>query len=639
MTFEMSDELDSVFRKVEFMTSLGATIGSLEQLSDPEILADDHLLGWNVTRLRGPKLWRDHSAPAEKILAYPQILSVFGARALSGTSLLLHGISRSQRGVLCGFMSVSSYASQTRMVYGFDGSDHFAFLNYACSALEKLYSHDPRAREEIALFLALQSSLSYLVAGASKLMSPSWRDGSAIPGIFRTSTYGDAGFHDAVRDRPWLAKAVAWGTIAGELAFPLALVAPAPVARGLMAAGAGFHLGNARFMGLNRFLWSYCATYPAVEHVGREVRAARAARRASGPSLPAGRTWTGPGPAQPAAGGAAALHRAAGWLTRPEVAKSATAAGAGLLALAGAGALHRRNRRRRTVRACVPGRLVRLSARSVHVLDRTRGDGPTVVFENGMACPATEWGWVLRQLPEHVPYVAYDRPGTGWSPSTGGPRDAARSAADLRELLHAVSARPPFLLVGHSVGGLLIRSFAARHPDETHGLVFVDSSHPQQLERSPRQRRTTPVVRQQMTTTWLRTALTPVRGRQSRDSPFDTLPEHLVGPTRTCLEDPGMWLAARREIGRWLGSWATDAGRLTEAGTRPVSVLTAGRTSRTDPVHLDLQRDLAGLSPVSRHRLVEDATHESLVMSAEHAGEIVQALAWAREKEGVHVRD
>ncbi|MCF6522824.1 alpha/beta fold hydrolase [Streptomyces sp. JJ36] len=634
----MSEELDAVFRKVEFLTSLGATIGALEQLSDPGILADDHLLGRHVTRLRGPKLWRAHDSLAEKALGYPQILSVFGARALAGASLLLPGISRTHRGVLSGFLCASSYATQTRMVYGFDGSDHFAFLNYACASLEKLYAHDPRAREEIAAFLALQSCFSYLVAGVSKLMSPAWRDGSAIPGIFRTSTYGDAGFHDAVRDRPWLARTVAWGTIAGELAFPLALVAPAPVARGLMAAGAGFHLGNARFMGLNRFLWSYCATYPAVEHAGRTLRAARAARRASGTSLLG--TWTravaGAAQQPPAA---RPLPQAAARPARPGVARSAAAAGAGLLALAGAGAVHRRNRRRQAVRASAPGRFVRVASRPVHVLDRTRGEGPTVVFENGMACPSTEWGWVLRQLPEHVPYVAYDRPGTGWSPAAGGPRDAAQSAADLRELLHAVGARPPFLLAGHSVGGLLIRSFALRHPDETHGLVFVDSSHPDQLERSPRQRRTTPVVRQRMTTTWLRTALTPARGRQSGDTPFDTLPEHLVGPTRACLEDPGMWLAARREISRWLRSWAADAGRLHEAGTRPVAVLTAGRTSRTDPVHLELQRDLAGLSPVSRHRLVEEATHESLVMSAAHAGEVVGALAWAREKEGAYVRD
>ncbi|WP_019544895.1 alpha/beta fold hydrolase [Streptomyces sulphureus] len=606
------DDIDAVFRKVERCTSVGATISALEQLASSSLHADDDLLSWPVLKLHAPQWWRSAGeGRLDALFGYPNVLSLPGTRMLAGLGLLLPGTTRAQRGALAATMCGTAYGMQTQMRYGLDGSDHMAFLNFASSALEKLFPDNARAREAVVVFLAAQACLSYFTSGAAKLASPVWRDGTAIPGIFRTATYGDRFFYELVRDRPWLAKTVAWSTIAGELAFPLALVAPKPVARGLLATGTAFHLGNAKFMGLNRFVWSFCATYPAVAHVSRAL----GPRKEAPAKKPLnGATWRG--------GSVRTAPRAASLLV-----------GAGAAAVAGA-AVYRRVRSGRARAVAVPGELVTVGGRDVHVVARTGGSGPTVVFENGMACPATGWSWVWEGMEPGTRYVAYDRPGTGWSAPAKGPQDAERASAGLRELLARLGAEPPYVLVGQSVGGLLIRSFARRHPELVGGLVFVDASHPDQLARSAGQRRTLPWLRQRMTSTWLRAELGMLPEPQ-RLGPFSSLPAPLAAQTVERMKAPASWRAARREMSQWPRSWSADAAKLTDAGGRPVAVLTASGTVERDPVHADLQAELAALSHESRHDLVPGATHESLVMDPQHAPHVADAIAWTRKRAAV----
>lgn len=655
------DAIDAVFRKVERFTSVGATTSALEQLTNSRLLADDDLLGWPVLKLHTPSWWRKlGDRGLDTVMGYPNVLHMVSARTLAGLGLVLPGATRPQRGVMAATMCGTAYGLQTRMRYGLDGSDHLAFVNFATSAMEKLFPNDHRAREALVLFLAAQSCFSYATSGAAKLISPVWRDGSAIPGIFRTTTYGDPFFHSVVQDRPWLSKAIAWGTIAGELAFPLALVAPKPVARGILASGAVFHLANARFMGLNRFVWSFCATYPAIAHVSRSLGSSTGAdspiersARAAGELVRSRLPFTAPRPAatetavetaqaagkSAAVAGRALLGGAGDRPTNRRVGK-AVAVGAGAVGLAAAGvavgtALNRRARAQRTHLNSAPGELVSIDGRSVHVMARTQGEGPTVVFESGMACPLTGWSWVLDQLGPDTPYVAYDRPGTGWSQPASGPQDAERAAAHLGELLERLGAKPPYVLVGQSVGGLLIRSFARRHPESVAGMVFVDSSHPDQLARSPRQRQSLSWLRQRMTTAWLRAEVGKLP-RQQALGPFDTLPEPLVGKTVDCMRLPNSWRAARQELAQWQRSWSADSRLLDSAPSLPVAVVTAGRTADRDPVHHILQAELAALSPDSYHELVEGASHEGLTMEEKHAGSVVRAIDWARGRAAAH---
>jgi pimeloyl-ACP methyl ester carboxylesterase len=105
------------------------------------------------------------------------------------------------------------------------------------------------------------------------------------------------------------------------------------------------------------------------------------------------------------------------------------------------------------------------------------GSGPlTVVFENGLATPLEEWDAVVRAVAQRTRTICYNRRPAGPAGELF-PRSAMDMAADLEQLLVAVGAAPPFVLVGHSWGGVVVRVFAHAHPSSVAGLVLADATH------------------------------------------------------------------------------------------------------------------------------------------------------------------
>ncbi len=110
------------------------------------------------------------------------------------------------------------------------------------------------------------------------------------------------------------------------------------------------------------------------------------------------------------------------------------------------------------------------------------GQGPTVVFETGHGASVQTWAPLLRQVAAHAPVFAYNRQGYGESGYAGGQRDAMAVVADLQALLQQNQVPPPYILVGHSLGGLFQQYFARAYPDQVAGVVLVDSSVPLQSQ-------------------------------------------------------------------------------------------------------------------------------------------------------------
>ncbi len=102
------------------------------------------------------------------------------------------------------------------------------------------------------------------------------------------------------------------------------------------------------------------------------------------------------------------------------------------------------------------------------------GTGPTVVFESGMGEDTSTWNDVCPEIAGFARTVAYDRPGLGQSEPTSLPRTVVQMAADLHAVLEAAKLAPPYVLVGHSLGGAIVQVFAHRYPNEVAGLVLVD---------------------------------------------------------------------------------------------------------------------------------------------------------------------
>lgn len=112
----------------------------------------------------------------------------------------------------------------------------------------------------------------------------------------------------------------------------------------------------------------------------------------------------------------------------------------------------------------------------------TRQGTPVVVFDNGLGGTLDWWAKVVPALEADTTVLAYNRPGYGRSSPVDTPRDGQYVVQELRELLHERGLSPPYVLVGHSLGGLYMQWFARRYPQEVLALVLVDSTHPAQMQ-------------------------------------------------------------------------------------------------------------------------------------------------------------
>ena len=104
-------------------------------------------------------------------------------------------------------------------------------------------------------------------------------------------------------------------------------------------------------------------------------------------------------------------------------------------------------------------------------VDRGR---PTVILESGLGGGIDGWATVRESLGQITRVVSYNRAGIGGSQPGSRPRSAGRIVEELRTVLQTLDIAPPYVLVGHSIGGLYVRAFAGLHPDEVSGLVLVD---------------------------------------------------------------------------------------------------------------------------------------------------------------------
>jgi pimeloyl-ACP methyl ester carboxylesterase len=129
-----------------------------------------------------------------------------------------------------------------------------------------------------------------------------------------------------------------------------------------------------------------------------------------------------------------------------------------------------------------PGNLFNVGDHQLHV--RCVGAGsPTVILEAGLGENSVGWYLVQSDAAQTTRVCAYDRAGVGWSDSVQEPLSSAEIAQDLHTLLAAAKIEPPYVLVGHSAGGVHVRTFTGLYPDEVVGMVLVDSSHEQQTLR------------------------------------------------------------------------------------------------------------------------------------------------------------
>jgi pimeloyl-ACP methyl ester carboxylesterase len=131
-----------------------------------------------------------------------------------------------------------------------------------------------------------------------------------------------------------------------------------------------------------------------------------------------------------------------------------------------------------------PGQWTDINYYSLHIYCRG-GGSPTVILEAGLNDFYVTWAKVQPEIAKSTRVCSYDRAGMGWSQPSPNPRTTEVMAEELHTLLRNTGIEGPYILVGHSFGGIVVRSFARQYPSEVAGMVLVDSAHEEQTSRLP----------------------------------------------------------------------------------------------------------------------------------------------------------
>ncbi|MEI8301605.1 MAG: alpha/beta hydrolase, partial [Chlamydiota bacterium] len=119
-----------------------------------------------------------------------------------------------------------------------------------------------------------------------------------------------------------------------------------------------------------------------------------------------------------------------------------------------------------------------------HIHSEGKG-GPPVILDAGGGCSSLDWALVQPELAKLTKVCSYDRAGYGWSEESSKSATSQNAVEDLHTLLQKAKIPTPYILVGHSFGGLNMRLYASYYPDEVAGMVLVESSHEELLDRTP----------------------------------------------------------------------------------------------------------------------------------------------------------
>ena len=274
-----------------------------------------------------------------------------------------------------------------------------------------------------------------------------------------------------------------------------------------------------------------------------------------------------------------------------------------------------------------PGTLLDIdNGRRLHLLCAGQG-GPTVVLEAGASAFAIDWTLVQKEIAKSHRVCSYDRAGMGWSDPLPADAIAAEyDTPDLHKLLAAAKEAPPYVLVGASHGGMLIRHYLSAYPSEVAGLVFVDSATEDRLFSMIRGEA---FLIAEMTSDQIRETLPPSTVRipkraVQKGPPFDALPpelyqqrlmldQRLIAATPATLTPEAIFRIRDYERGLLARLLASRRSGL-PFGDRPTVVLARG--AERDAEREAVQVALSKLSSNSRYSLVEGAGHEIHLFNA-----------------------
>lgn len=269
----------------------------------------------------------------------------------------------------------------------------------------------------------------------------------------------------------------------------------------------------------------------------------------------------------------------------------------------------------------MPGQLFDVGGNKLHI-SCTGSGSPTVILEAGLGEPAAMMsGWIQPGVASATTVCVYDRAGRGWSEPAESPQDGIAIATDLHTLLNRAQIDGPYVLAGHSSGGVYVQVFAARYPDQIAGVVLLDSQPADAFTDLPGYPGVYSAFRSA-------TGLAPSVARVGlMRLLYQTAAKGL--PPQAQAEERATWSTARhnramRDEVLGLKAALTQAQALESLGDKPLIVVTAAQDA--DEGWLPLQEAMVSLSTNGIQRLIQDATHTSLVEEQGDSEISIQAI-------------
>ena len=299
-----------------------------------------------------------------------------------------------------------------------------------------------------------------------------------------------------------------------------------------------------------------------------------------------------------------------------------------LLVLLATGAAYQFFSHRRDLRLHpAPGRLIDIGGYRLH-LNCIGSGSPTVVFDSGLSDDSLTWYKVQPEIAKRVRACTYDRAGLGWSDPSPLPRTTRVIATELHTLLQNEHVDGPYILVGHSLGGMNVRMFTALYPQETAGMVLVDSVYPYQYKRLPAD-------------------LPASNERYLRRLGYfeDTMPFGWPRVTGWCDHWPQPVRDQRRTTECRFQPWITHLAEYREFDESSAQLLAAkpmanvplfvlshdpgNNPGAMDAAWSKMQAELATLSPTSQHVVVKGSGH---MIQEDRPHAVIDAINWVIAK-------
>lgn len=265
------------------------------------------------------------------------------------------------------------------------------------------------------------------------------------------------------------------------------------------------------------------------------------------------------------------------------------------------------------------GKVFKVNDYNIH-LYCTGSGSPTVILESGEGELASAWGWIQPEVTKYTRVCSYERRGLGWSTGDNSAMSLEQAAKDLHAVLWAAELQDKYILVGHGLGGVFIRKYQERYPEEVVGMIFINAANPAQVITAPEVINEAKAKANAFQTDVLLSnfGITRLYYTFTGNYLFNSLPDREAREHLYFWSNPKHYMGMANEYAQIENLFA-EGKEFENVDPLPVRIISAAdATSEWER----LQNDLFTLSKDSSRITIPDSTQSSLLYDKDHASRV-----------------